>query len=267
MVVVKEYGEDHINKSLKQIDSNTWLIGDLLLHRCPSPSDTATWNVDSDNSSYPLSWQPHRPTASTSSWSMTYIEEGATPESVTSNFVRDQRPSFEIPKVLHHAFGSDRSYLFLRRVPGRTLDTAWQSLNEYWKRHYVNAIVDVCKEMAEWKGAGLGGLDDQNRLECYLGTPRGGSGFGSANIEAGCKEIGMDCSVILYHADLGPTTIIVEDEPIPGRVGIVDFLKLLVTSLWAGSSPSFDSPPGWTYLLQARVARLGGEQKFQKRLE
>jgi len=52
MAVVRKWGEDHINKSLKQIDANTWFIGGLVLHRSPCPSDTATWNDDGDNSSY-----------------------------------------------------------------------------------------------------------------------------------------------------------------------------------------------------------------------
>ena len=59
-------GEDHINQSLKQIDSNTWLIGGLVLRRSPSSSDTATWNDDSDNSSYTLTEAPsHFPSAIT----------------------------------------------------------------------------------------------------------------------------------------------------------------------------------------------------------
>lgn len=36
--------------------------------------------------------------------------------------------------------------------------------------------------------------------------------------------IGMDCSSFcFYHADLGPTNIIVEDKPNSGEVGIIDF--------------------------------------------
>jgi len=34
----------------------------------------------------------------------------------------------------------------------------------------------------------------------------------------------MDCSsFVFYHADLGPTNIIVEDELITGKIGIIDF--------------------------------------------
>ena len=54
----REWGEDHINKSLKQIDSETWFIHGLVIHRSPYPSDVATWNDDSDNSSYTLTVAP-----------------------------------------------------------------------------------------------------------------------------------------------------------------------------------------------------------------
>jgi hypothetical protein len=54
MAVVRKWGEDRINKSLKQINSDTWLIGGLVLHRSPCPSDAATWNDDGDKSSYTL---------------------------------------------------------------------------------------------------------------------------------------------------------------------------------------------------------------------
>jgi hypothetical protein len=59
-----------------------------------------------------------------------YIEEGVTPESVTLEFVQRKQPSFETPKVLFHAFNHDRSFLFIQRLPGQTLDSAWPSLSE-----------------------------------------------------------------------------------------------------------------------------------------
>ena len=58
MAVVRKWGEDHINKSLKQIDSNAWLIGGLVLHRSPCASEKATWNDEGDNSSYTLTEAP-----------------------------------------------------------------------------------------------------------------------------------------------------------------------------------------------------------------
>ncbi|KAF1959008.1 hypothetical protein CC80DRAFT_24230 [Byssothecium circinans] len=123
----------------------------------PCPSDGATWIDDDDSSSYTLTGAPiplpsttspdspyitlvHEAGDASAVWSIgnsafckvRYIEEGVTPESTTLDFVQNQRPSFKTPKVIHHAFGNDRSYLFLRRLPGRTLDAAWPTLSTRW---------------------------------------------------------------------------------------------------------------------------------------
>ena len=263
----RKWGEDHINKSLKQIDSETWLISGLVLHRSPYPSDVATcnddsdnpsdvvtWNDDSDKSSYTLTEAPTPLLSATTPpdspyikliyeagdaraiWSIgnsvmckaTYTTKGTTPESVTLNFVRDQQPStFETPKVLHHAFASDRSFLFYQRLPGRTLEAAWPSLNEYWRRRYVEAVVDACTEMAEWKGHVFGGVDGQNLAEyCLLPKlgPKRAKDFSSTNLQASCELLGMDCSNLVFsHNCLAPENIIVEDEPESGKIGLIEF--------------------------------------------
>ena len=158
---------------------------------------------------------------------VSYIIEGTTPEAVTLSFVRDQQPSFETPIVLYRAPDyHKRSYLFLRRIPGRTLDDAWPSLNQFWRRHYVNAVVNICKEMAEWKSVEFGGVDGQNIPECYLikGVPQSSRAFSPAILKNRCEALGMDCwNLVFNHADLGPTNIIVENEPCSGKVGIIDF--------------------------------------------
>ena len=67
----------------------------------------------------------------------------------------------------------------------------------------------------------IGGVDNQNIPEYYL-RQRGATGFDT--IKTTCEEIGMDCSdLVFYHADLGPTNIIVEDNPNTGSVSIIDF--------------------------------------------
>jgi hypothetical protein len=91
---------------------------------------------------------------------------------------------------------------------------------------YVRAIVDICKEMAQWTSPVFGGVDGQYIPEDYL-LPRSCRDYGA--LEASCREMGMDCSdLVFYHADLGPGNIIIEDSPSedrPGRgsIGIIDF--------------------------------------------
>ncbi|KAF1347261.1 hypothetical protein EJ07DRAFT_160399 [Lizonia empirigonia] len=242
-----EWDDGHISRALRQIDSDSWILGKFVLRRLPYLSDAATWNDNGDNSSYILekTLSPHPPATLQSDspyirlvhqaghasavWAVgtkafckiKYVENGTTPESTTLEFIQDRQPSFNTPKVLAHAVDKNKAYLFLQRLPGRTLDQAWPSLSEYWRFHYVAAIAGVCKEMAQWEARGFGGVDDQNIPEYYL-QPRGSDTFSS--LKTSCEEIGMDCSdLVFYHADLGPTNIIVEDEPMTGDIGVIDF--------------------------------------------
>jgi len=296
----RKWGDQHINKSIKQIDASTWLIGDdFILHRSSTQCDQANWNDNRDYSSYHLSKRPsqvpsltlldtpyiqlvHGVGDSSAVWSIgsnvlckaRYLEEGVTPESVILDFVQRKQPSFETPKVLFHAFSHDRSFLFIQRLPGRTLDSAWPSLSESWKRHYVSSIVDACQEMAEWKGDQIGGVDKQFVPKFFLVTPSGSDNFDS--VPAGCKAIGMNCAdIVFYHADLGPNNIIVEDEPRHGKFGIIDFeisgyfprgwvrTKFRLSSGMDFSASASDCPTWWRSEIQKALEIRGFEDYSQ----
>lgn len=295
MPYVRKFGEDHISKSLKQIDSNTWLIGGLILHRSPFSSETATWNDDGDNSSYKVTEAPTPlPSATTPPdspyikkvyeagcahviWRLgnkafckvRYIDEGVTPEPVTMDFVRDKRPSFEVPKILHYATDTDRYYLFYQRLPGRTLDAAWSSLDNYWRRHYINAVANIVKEMAEWKGQAFGGVDGGNVAESYLLDRGEPEDFSSANLLDTCKLLGMDCAdLVFFHALLDPGSVIVESKPDSGKVvGIVDWegtgyfpRSWLATKFLLCAGLDLDSIP-WASVTDNRHEYRGGVAK------
>jgi hypothetical protein len=51
-------GDDHIINSLRQIDPDSWLVGNLVLRRLPYMSASATWNDERDQSSYTLDEAP-----------------------------------------------------------------------------------------------------------------------------------------------------------------------------------------------------------------
>jgi hypothetical protein len=111
MAAVRKCPKDHIRRCLKQIDSNTWLIGSFLLHRSSPLTDKAAWVDEIDNSSYTVTEisPSHQLTASEPNctyisllheagdasivWAIgtsaickiRYIEEDVTPESVTLN--------------------------------------------------------------------------------------------------------------------------------------------------------------------------------------
>jgi hypothetical protein len=76
-------------------------------------------------------------------------------------------------------------------------------------------MVNICKEMVEWKGHRLSGMDNQCIPESFLVTPRGSDNF--SPLQAGYEAIGMDySSFVFYHTNLGSTNIIVEDKPKSG---------------------------------------------------
>lgn len=151
--------------------------------------------------------------------------EGATSEAATLAFVQEQKPYFKTPTILHQAEDNNRSYLFLGRVPGRTLADAWPTLDETWKHYYVEAVVKVCETLEGWKGDMLGGVDGKGIPEEYL-VKLGAvtKDFRPEKLTEVCQLMGMGCSrFVFYHADLGPGNIVVEDVPRSGTIGIIDW--------------------------------------------
>jgi aminoglycoside phosphotransferase len=293
MAVLRKWGENHISKALKQVHSDCWLLGSFILRRLPYQSNTATWNDESDGSSYVLEKSSsshlaaishyessyvqlvHQAGDASAVWTIgsvafckvKYVKDGVTPEPSTLQFIHDQQSSFNTPDILAQAIDEDKVYLFLQRLPGRTLDQAWPSLDNRWRLHYVTAIVDVCKEMARWDVREFGGVDNQNIPEYYL-QRRGSDGFSS--LKSSCEEIGMDCSdLAFYHADLGPTNIIVEDKPKSGAIGVIDFeIAGYLPRDWirtkfrlsSGMNLSESDDPTW---LRAEVQKLLGREGFR----
>jgi hypothetical protein len=218
------------------------------LRRLPEPSGFVTWE-DDDGSVFSLAIAPrslsiltmnvdsphvkliHEAGDASAIWSIgnnavckaRYTVPGITPESTTLKYVQERNPSFMTPEILHHAFDYDRNYLFLRRIPGKTLFKAWPNLDEHWRQKYIDEIVRLIQEMEQWKGA-LVGVDGQGVLENWILLPRSKSDYTPENLRANFEDLGMDCSdCAFYHADLAPTNILVEDEPQTGRVSLIDF--------------------------------------------
>ncbi|CAG8948057.1 unnamed protein product [Penicillium salamii] len=241
---------DPIRESIKQVDANTWLVGPLQLCRSTGYSDTSTWYDLDDNVSYTLTNAsiPPPPTVplsenvpfrliynigdSSAVWSVgnsAFCKVklrvlGATSEAATLAFIHGEQPDFEIPKVLHHAEHNARSYLFLSRVRGRTLENAWSTLSEKWRHHYMNAVVNICKFLEKREGNILCGVDGKNVFEPFLIKYGAKEDFSPHNLQQGCELMGMDCSkFVFYHADLAPGNIMVEDIPETGSVGIIDW--------------------------------------------
>ena len=158
------------------------------------------------------------------------LTEGVTSETTTLAFIYSQKPYFEIPRVIYETKDNIRSYLFITRVPGRTLAVAWPTLDEAWKYHYVEEVVKICETLTGWERPTFGGVDGKHMPEHYLAkrpedyiTNPYDRDFRPQELTENCQMLGMDCSTfVLYHADLGPVNIIVEDVPRSGTVRIID---------------------------------------------
>jgi hypothetical protein len=243
--------EEPVRHSVRQVDADTWLIGSLIISRSSGYSDISTWFDECDEASFTITNAPTPPPPSvpiptndptirlvydagesSAVWSLGNCAfckvklciENTTLESTTLAYVRKQQPKFKLPDTLYQAESNGRSYLFLSRVPGRTLAEAWPTLNEEWRYNYVNAVVDICKSLAACKGTMLGGVDGKHIPESYLIQNGTDENFSPQHLLKGCQAMGMDCSeFVFYHADLGPGNIIVEDTPRTGTINIIDW--------------------------------------------
>lgn len=72
----------------------------------------------------------------------------------------------------------------------------------------------------------LGGVDRKNVPKQYLVKYGADYNYNPENLREACELMGMNCSkFVFYHSDLGPGNII-EDVPVTGFVGIIDWEAL-----------------------------------------
>jgi serine/threonine protein kinase len=237
---------DHsVRESIREIDDDTWLIGERLLLSRASAAD-GTWG-DENGGGYLLSDAPlplpkTRPLSDNRDIKLIHdagdvsavfrIGEAyckvrvldvpdATREHITLAWVHQQTWSFSVPEVLHHAEFDGRYYIILSRIPGFTIDSLWSNLEEHLKQHFVERIVDICAEMTAFSDSShVAGVDGSTLPERYLCGRE--VDCSPQNLRRNCEELGMDCSkVVFYHCDLSPTNILV--DPVTGFVGIIDW--------------------------------------------
>ena len=202
------------------------------------------------------------------------LVKGTTPEVATLRFLQGKESCFQVPKIPHNFEHNGSSYLFISRLPGHTLGAAWADLNDEWRRHYVNEVVEVYKALETWKGKDISGVNGKFVPDEYLIKMGAMMDFSPENLENGCKAIGMDCSnLVFYHADLGPGNIIVEEDPEQGAIGIIDwecagyFPRGCIRTKFRIPSrldlPDGDEP----HLFRAEVQRALGKSGFEEYAE
>ena len=136
----------------------------------------------------------------------------------------------------------------------------------------MDTVVDACLEMIQWESPTFSGVDGQYIPEFFLAGAEGDFGL----LLAGCEAIDMDCSsFVFFHADLGPTNIIVEDEPNSGKIGIIDFeisgyfprgcirTKFRISSGMDFTASGSDQPTLWRREIQQTLGAKGSEDYMQ----
>lgn len=238
-------GQRHVRDSIREVDDQSWLIGDtLLLSR--TTSSNGAW-ADGNGRGYqlteaPAPLPPSRPLSDTSEIKLVYDAGDAsavfrigeafckvrlltipevTREHTTYAWLHQRSWSFSIPKVIHHTEHQGRYYIFLTRVPGMTIDSLWPTLDETTKQRYVERVVDICKELnAAASGTSIGGVEGGIISELYLSAADGDCS--PQTLHKTSLELGMDCSrLVFYHCDMGPTNVLF--DPVDHSAGVIDW--------------------------------------------
>jgi hypothetical protein len=82
-------------------------------------------------------------------------------------------------------------------MPGQNLTEFWFTMDDATKHYYVSRIVDICKELAPWKGNSIKGVDGKELLKRFLLRSQAAPDFTPQNLVKSCQEVGMDCSTCL----------------------------------------------------------------------
>ncbi|KAK4143388.1 kinase-like domain-containing protein [Dichotomopilus funicola] len=203
--------------------------------------------------------------------------EGLELEANTMRFVREKAPSVPIPELVHSWIDHDlnRTFLITKRVPGQILERVWPRLSPPQRTRIAEDIAGFCATLAAntssrfetvtgcgvyeprlmesapdsyptWKPRTLGPLS-QEPLRAYLTK---------ASTEPAPD---IDPLFHFYHADLGPTNIMLSEDG--GRVtGIIDWESAAYyPRFWIATKPATsgafylecetDDPKLWGQLL------------------
>ncbi|KAI1160235.1 hypothetical protein F5B18DRAFT_663953 [Nemania serpens] len=123
------------------------------------------------------------------------ISSHATKEHTTLEYLRDRQPlNFHIPDVHYHADLGNRYLIVLGGLAGRTLNDAWDEMDDTTRQECVSRIASICMELTTWEGDIIGGVDGKQLTNQYLLKSSAEMNFNPCNLLKNCKEMGMDCS-------------------------------------------------------------------------
>lgn len=149
--------------------------------------------------------------------------EGLELEANTIRFVRQSAEEVPVPEVIHTWIDHDlsRTFLITRRVSGQTLDQAWPRLSSSQRIQIADAIARYCDTLVT-KTSSLFemvtgcGVHEPRLMPTWL--PRTMGPFSSEAVLTYMKRIStepppnIDTLFHFYHADLGPTNMMISEE-------------------------------------------------------
>lgn len=156
--------------------------------------------------------------------------EGLELEANTIRFVREHAGELPIPQVIHTWIDYDfnRTFLIIKRVSGQTLQQAWPRLKLRQRKQIANDIAQYCDILATKTSSlfetatGCGVYEPrlmENPPESHpTWLPYTMGPFSSEAIFAYMTKIStkpspkIDALFYFYHADLGPTNIMISEE-------------------------------------------------------
>lgn len=96
-------------------------------------------------------------------------------------------------------------------------------MDETLRQYYIGRVAEICKEMAEWKGDAISGVDGRELADAILARNDNPESFAPKRLLEHCARMGMDTSskFVFYHSDMGLTNILV--DPAMRALGIIDW--------------------------------------------
>ncbi|KAL2066500.1 hypothetical protein VTL71DRAFT_2571 [Oculimacula yallundae] len=217
--------------------------------------------------------------------------EGMELESDTIAFVKSNAPEIPVPEVVHTWIDRswNRTFLLLRRVEGKTLDEQWTRFSLDQRRQIANEVVGFCCRLALITSSRFETATGRGVVEPFLNStaeashpswkPRLIGSFSAESFHTHLSFLAPASHLIstlntgnrfhFYHADLGPTNIMVSDR---GTVtGILDWESAAYyPSFWivvkVGISADFllqrdrTDPRAWGVILREGFQKAGFEE-------
>ncbi|KAF2249616.1 hypothetical protein BU26DRAFT_286842 [Trematosphaeria pertusa] len=177
-----------------------------------------------------------------------------THEADTLSYVCSKQPnSFTTPRVIH-SFNTAENYavLIMTRVAGRTLASMWKEMSEGAREACAKAVVAAIEEMMGWESDFLGGVNGKGIQEPFLvrgsSLGRDDSMYNPLAMHKFCEQVGMGMQppFVFYHADLGPTNVLVLDG--------TDTASTPSSSTDSSSTNTFNSPKAAIGIIDFEVA-------------